>query len=175
MNIRHWLAFGACTSALSCGPFVETTALNAPTHPLTPRATEAVEVYSSTLPARPHQDVAIIQASESDPLGLAARLEKIREKAGEMGCDAIFITGTGEHVGAPAGSALALLDPSSDLLYATCIQWLGPAAPAGLAATPPAASTVATTPRAPAGLAATPPAPAAVATTPPPPTMPGAR
>ena len=142
MNIRHWLAFGVCTSALGCGPFVQATPLNAPTHPLTPRATEAVEVYSSTLPARPHQDVAIIQASESEAQGLAAMLDKIREKAGQMGCDAIFVTGTGEHVGAPRGTAWALFDASADLLYATCIEWLGPPAPAAVATTPPAPATV---------------------------------
>jgi hypothetical protein len=151
---RHWVVFGACASALGCGSLVLATPLNAPTHPLTPRAKEAVEVYSSTLPARPHQDVAILQISQSGSGSLAAMLDKLRKKAGEMGCDAIFITGTGEHVGAPSGTAWALIDPSSDLLYATCIEWLGPPAPATLTTTPPATTTMAAT-------APTPPAPTA--------------
>jgi hypothetical protein len=137
MNIRRWLAFGACTSALGCYPSVQATPLNAPTQPLTPRATEAVQVYSSTLPARPHQDVAIIQVHQDDGRGLAAMIEKARHLAGEMGCDAIFITSADRHASAPPGSGWALILADTELLYATCLEWLGPPPPAALATTPP--------------------------------------
>jgi hypothetical protein len=164
MIVRHCLAFSACTVALGCGPMVQTTPLNAPTHPLTPRPTESVEVYSSTLPARPHQDVALIQAQESDALGLSAMLQKIREEAAQMGCDAVFIKGTGTHVGAPPGSGWALLDPSADRLYATCIEWLDAPVPAPQAMSPVAPSP-ATATLVPARSGAVPVAPMPVAAT----------
>ena len=149
MNIRYWLGFALSTSALGCGTFLETTALNAPPRPLTPRPAETVEVYSSTLPLRPHQDVAIIRA-QSDNYGLARALEDARKRAGEMGCDAIFITSVSQHPNAPPDAPLALLAGNANLLYATCIVWLAPsgAEVPALAAASPAAVVAAPAPNA---------------------------
>jgi hypothetical protein len=110
-----------------CGTFVNAAALNAPPRPLTPRPADAVEVYSSSPPAKAHVDVAIIQADQINRMSeaeLPEMIAKLREKAGEMGCDAIFISGASERAGA-SGDA-HLFDPGSHLLMATCIEYLEP-------------------------------------------------
>jgi hypothetical protein len=109
-----------------CGTFVQATALNAPPRPLNPRPAAAVEVYSSSPPAQAHVDVALIQADQINGMNaeLPEMIAKIREKAGQMGCDAIFISGASERAG--AGGDAHLIDPGSHLLMATCIAYLEP-------------------------------------------------
>jgi hypothetical protein len=110
---------------------VDTTALNTPPRPLSQRSTEDVEVFSGSPPVKAHVDLALIEAYQSNGKGvLAELLAAIREKAGEMGCDAIVITGASER---PSGNK-SLLDPGSHQMLATCIVYLppgpGPTAPA---------------------------------------------
>jgi hypothetical protein len=140
-----------------CGTFVEATPLNAAPRALSPRPAEQVEVYSSSPPTRTHVDVALIQADQRNgsSADLAEMVAKIREQAGQMGCDAIVVSGASERPGA-AGDA-HLLDPGSHLLLATCIAYLEPtpipaalppavAAPPASSATPVAASSVVSSP-----------------------------
>jgi hypothetical protein len=53
-------------------------------------------------------------------------IQRLREKAGELGCDAVFIKGTSEHVGADSGD-LNFLDHDSKQLQASCIVYSGAA------------------------------------------------
>jgi hypothetical protein len=127
-QIRFYLGFAVGACALGgCGTFVQATALNAPPRPLSPRPADAVEVYSSSPPAKAHVDVALIQADQINGMNaeLPEMIAKIREKAGQMGCDAIFISGASERAG--AGGDAHLIDPGSHLLLATCIAYLEPA------------------------------------------------
>lgn len=144
-QIRFCLALVSSAVVLGgCGTFVEATALNAPPRALSPRPAYAVEVYSSSPPAQAHVDVALIQANQINGMNaeLPEMIAKLREKAGQMGCDAIFISGASERAGAPGDAHL--FDPGSHLLLATCIAYLEPrpipvALPAAVAA-PPASS-----------------------------------
>ena len=126
-----------------CGTFVQAAPLNAPPRALSPRPADAVEVYSSSPPAQAHVDVALIQAEQINGMSepeLPEMIAKLREKAGQMGCDAIFISGVSERAGADGDARL--IDPGSHLLMATCIAYLEPkpvppALPAAAAPPPP--------------------------------------
>lgn len=76
---------------------------------------------------------------------MAGLIDKARQKAAQMGCNAIFITGADKHPGAPPGSGWALFVADSELLYATCVEWLEPPAPVTVATTLPAPITVSAT------------------------------
>lgn len=127
--------------ALGCGTFVESTPLNAPPRPMIPREPESVEVYSSSAPTRPHVDVALLEVTQTDSFNeqsAALMLRRLREKAGEMGCDAVFISGRSERDGEPLDSDFALLDPGSRSLHATCMVYTGAVPPSEqLANSPP--------------------------------------
>jgi hypothetical protein len=139
MPVKVDFAFAVGALVLGgCGTFVEATTLNAPPRALTPRPADAVEVYSSSPPAKPHVDVALIQADQinGSQVELPEMIAKMREKAGQMGCDAIFISGESERAGAPGDAYL--FDPGSHQLLATCIAYLEPTpVPAGSAVTAP--------------------------------------
>jgi hypothetical protein len=127
MPVKVDFAFAVGALVLGgCGTFVEATALNAPPRTLSPRAADAVEVYSSSPPAKPHVDVALIQADQINGMQveLPEMIAKLREKAGQMGCDAIFISGESERAGAPGDAHL--FDPGSHQLLATCVAYLEP-------------------------------------------------
>jgi hypothetical protein len=78
---------------MGCGTFVTTTQLNPPPHPLVYRAAASVEVYSSSPPTQPHVDLALLELEQNGGLGRAALIELLRERAGALGCDAVFIGG----------------------------------------------------------------------------------
>src|SRR5690349_10178251 len=72
---------------------VDSAAINPPPHRLAPRAPATVDVFASAPPERPHVDVALVTAS-SGGRGLPALVEAIRERAAELGCDAIVLSGS---------------------------------------------------------------------------------
>jgi len=128
------LGFGLGGLVLAgCATFVEATALNPPPRALTPRPPESVEIFASSPPARPYVDVASLDVHQTEYSagGEALMLETLRARAGEMGCDALFITGTSRHEGDPD---LFFLDPDSRSVHATCIVYPDPAAPASVTA-----------------------------------------
>ncbi len=127
MQVKVDFAFAVGVLVLGgCGTFVEATTLNAPPRALTARPADAVAVYSSSPPAKAHVDVALMQADQSNGthVELPEMIAKLREKAGQMGCDAIFISGESERAGAPGDAHL--FDPGSHQLLATCIAYLEP-------------------------------------------------
>ena len=147
MNIRSWLGVGVCVGLFGCDIVVDTTPLNEPPHALAPRSKEAVEVFSSVLPSRPHQDIALIQAE--DVKDVAVVIDAMRARAGEMGCDAIFISGLNQRPAA-TGGGLAWLAGTLHSVSATCVVWLASPNTAAVAASAsvPAARPAAPSPRA---------------------------
>jgi hypothetical protein len=102
--------------------------LNAPPHPLVPRSAQSVEIYSSSPPTRPHVDVALLHADGGNLAGDTPQIvQSLAERAGQLGCDALFISGASQRPGAPGD--LYLFDPGSRQLLGTCIAYL-PQSPA---------------------------------------------
>ena len=109
-----------------CGTFVDFTPLNDPPHALSPRSAGTVEVLSSGAPARPHVDVAIVEAEQTRSLneqGTGLMIRRMRERAAALGCDAIVLGGVTDHQGAGPGSGWDLLDPGATRRQATCIVY----------------------------------------------------
>jgi len=127
MSLRLLACLGFSCS-VGCGTVVTETPLNAAPRELTPRAPESVEVYSSAPPSRPHVDVALLEAEQSElgSGGGAVMVRRLRERAGKMGCDAVFISGISTRDGEPHGSDLYFLDPGSRSVHATCIAYVDP-------------------------------------------------
>jgi hypothetical protein len=109
-----------------CGTFVDFTPINEPPHPLQPRSSASVEVFSSGPPARPHVDVAIVEVEQTHSLneqGTGLMIQRMREQAAAIGCDAIVLRGVTDHQGAQPGSGWDLLDPGSTKREATCVVY----------------------------------------------------
>jgi hypothetical protein len=110
-------------AAVGCGTFVTYTPLNRTPRPLAPRPAASVELFSSAAPSRPHVDVALLEVEQNDRQGNAVMVQTLRERAGTMGCDAVFIVGTRERDG-------SRYDLGFRTLTATCIVYTDGANPA---------------------------------------------
>jgi hypothetical protein len=110
---RPWLLAVAATVA--CSPIIRYTAINASPSTMTPRSPEAVEVFSSGPPTRPHVDVALIEV-EDPPFGLETSelLQSLRARAAEAGCDGVVVT------------AIAVGRHDRRVMYGTCIRYAEP-------------------------------------------------
>jgi hypothetical protein len=119
-----WVRLGIALFVSGCAlQSVETVRLNTAPRPLQARPAQAVEVYASTPPVRPHVDIALLRADQSNYGSDTPRLvQALAERAGEMGCDALFISGTAERAGV-TGDAY-LLDPGSRVLLGVCMVYL---------------------------------------------------
>jgi len=119
-----WVRLGIALFVSGCAiPTVESVRLNAAPRPLQARPARAVEVYASTPPVRPHVDIALLRANQSNYGSDTPRLvQALAERAGEMGCDALFISGSTERAGL-TGDAY-LLDPGSRILLGVCIVYV---------------------------------------------------
>ena len=117
------LILGLSVVVTGCGTWVTDTQINPAPRPLFARGYEAVEVFSSAPPARAHVDVALLKVDQvnaiDDHLG-ELMIQRLRERAGAMGCDAVFIGATQER--APAD----LLTSGSRTMTATCIVYSQP-------------------------------------------------
>jgi|GEM_PF-2102636 len=144
MNV-FWVLSGFALLGAGCvmAPTVETTRLNAPPHPLVARPAQSVEIYSSAAPVRPHVDVALLRADQSNfgTTDTPRMVQSLAERAGQLGCDALFISGASERQGGTPGNVTYLLDPGSHGLLATCIAYLPHAPSTALAAPAPPAPT----------------------------------
>lgn len=131
-----WALLGIAICAAGCvGATVETTHLNEAPHPLVPRSTQSVEIYSSAPPTRPHVDVALLRADQGNYEADTARMvQALAERAGQLGCDALFISGASERPGAPGNAYL--FDPGSRALLGTCIVYRAQPPEVALAAPP---------------------------------------
>ncbi|HVZ75354.1 MAG TPA: hypothetical protein VHJ20_23415 [Polyangia bacterium] len=83
-----------------------------------------VEVFASGPPARPHDDVAVLDAEQVEGGDdTRAFIGALQSRAAELGCDAIVLGGRTDHDGAPLGSAWRLVDPGRATMSATCIVY----------------------------------------------------
>jgi hypothetical protein len=118
---RIWqLAFSLC----GCSTFVTATHINPSPRPLVPRDASSVQVIASTPPAEPHVDVALLQVEQQEGFnrqGTDYMVQRLREKAAELGCDAVYIKNSAEHEGEDP-----YLDPDAQQLLATCIVFTPP-------------------------------------------------
>src|SRR4051812_10995932 len=86
-----------------CGTFVDFTPINDPPHPLRARPAQSVDLFSSGPPSAPHVDVAVIEVEQTHSLnaqGTALMIQRMREQAAAIGCDAIVLGGASDHQGA---------------------------------------------------------------------------
>jgi hypothetical protein len=96
MSMRA-LAFATLVAVAGCGTSTRTTLVNPAPHAMPPRSPASVEIFTSGAPARPHTDVAIIEAEESSSFSLADTsdmLNALRERGARMGCDAVVVGGS---------------------------------------------------------------------------------
>lgn len=120
------LAVLAGSLLAGCGTFTDFTPINAPPHPLQPRSAASVEVFSSGPPARRHVDVALVEVEQTHSLneqGTGLMIQRMREQAAAIGCDAIVLRGVTDHQGAQPGSGWDLVDPGSTKREATCVVY----------------------------------------------------
>lgn len=119
----------AASAVAGCGTYVDYTPLDHPMEGNRARPPRTVEVYASGPPARPHADIAIIEAEQTHSFNeqsTALMIRRMREQAAALGCDAIVLGDTTDHAGARPGSSLYLLDPGSTKRQATCIVYEDP-------------------------------------------------
>ena len=124
MKSIRWVALVITVTSGACAPSsLETTPLNAPPRALAARPPSSVEVFSSTPPARPHVDVALLTATQSNLDGdTSSAVQKLLERAAQLGCDALYISSATARAGNPD-----VFDPGSHGLLGTCIAYTGPA------------------------------------------------
>lgn len=117
------------TSAVAgCGTTIKETVINQPPRPMAARPPETVELFTSGPPARPHVDVAFLEAEESSSLSTdetAEMLTKLRKRGAERGCDAVVIGGLSSRApGLNDGETWLVDNPKARKgIYATCIVY----------------------------------------------------
>jgi hypothetical protein len=121
LKLLSWV--GVCWG---CGTFVTATTINPAPRPLVPRTPDSVQVLASNPPLEPHVDVALLEVDQSEGLnrqGMDYMIQRLREKAAELGCDAVYVKNTSSHEGEDVW-----IDPDRTQLLATCIVFTPPAA-----------------------------------------------
>src|SRR5262245_53310535 len=88
----RWFLLAICPGGLGgCNDWVSRAPLNDAPGVMPPRSPDAVDVYASAAPTRPHVDVALLSVDVCTACGASRRLELLRDEAAEMGCDALFV------------------------------------------------------------------------------------
>ena len=133
MRAAHRLLFleliVSASAVAGCGTYVNYTPLDHPMEGYSARPSRTVEIYASGPPARPHTDIAIIEAEQTHSFNEQSTqlmIRSMREQAAKIGCDAIVLGGVTDHDGARPGTALDFLDPGSTKRQATCIVYEDP-------------------------------------------------
>ena len=104
-----------------CGTRIVYTPTNTPPHALSPKPAEQVEVYSTSPPQRAYVEVGMLEAGRESGWSAddeAAVQTKLRQDAGQRGCDAIVMTGSADKVVGDRNSTVTLRG-----YKATCIVW----------------------------------------------------
>ena len=87
--------------AMSCGTSVSFIPLNEPPGPRASKPPEAVEVLTAGPPNRPYVEVGLLEARQDSAYSLdgsARIIAEMRERAAELGCDALVVTGSSDIV-----------------------------------------------------------------------------
>lgn len=85
----------------SCGTKVTFTPTNEPPQQMAPKAAAAVEVFMGQQPGQPYLEVGYFEAQQQSVYSSGSSkkiLDKLRERAGKMGCDGIIVLGTADRV-----------------------------------------------------------------------------
>jgi hypothetical protein len=80
-----------------CASAVAATPLHHAPRPLVSRDPSSVLVLAGEAPSEPHVDVALLQVDQYEsyhPNGTAEMIQRLREKAAEIGCDAVYLENT---------------------------------------------------------------------------------
>jgi hypothetical protein len=112
---------GPLALAAGCDTFVTATPINPSPRPLTRRGFESVPVFTSGPPSRPHVDVALLEVEQTHDFnyqGTDLMIQRLREEAGTMACDAVVLGGMGER-----GSDAEIFAAGSTTMHATCIVY----------------------------------------------------
>ena len=107
-----------------CASSVTATPINHPPRPLVARDPDSVLVLASEPPSEPHVDIALLQVDQYEaynPHGMAEMIQRLREKAAELGCDAVYIKNSAQHRGDDL-----LFDTDSRQLLASCVVFTPP-------------------------------------------------
>jgi hypothetical protein len=107
-----------------CASTVTATPIHHAPRPLVSRAPNSVQVLASEPPSEPHVDVALLQVDQYEaynPHGMAELIQRLREKAAEIGCDAVYIENTARRTGDDV-----LSDLDSRQLLASCVVFTPP-------------------------------------------------
>lgn len=130
----RFLSALALVIAAGCGTSIKETVINQPPRPMAARPPETVEMFTSGAPARPHVDVAFIEAEEASSLSTddtPDMLRKLRKRGAERGCDAIVIGGLSSRDPGLGDSETWVNDHPKGRkgIYATCIMYTDVPAP----------------------------------------------
>ena len=104
-----------------CGTQIREIRTNPPPRALTPRPATAVEVYTGHAPERAFVEIAYLEAQQESPASRdtpADIFARLQERAGAIGCDAIYITAPNNRVVEAVAGAQTLLGYS-----ATCLVY----------------------------------------------------
>jgi hypothetical protein len=115
--------------ALGCGTVVYATPIHSAPRPLVPRSAQSVEILVSGPPSEPYVDVALLEVRQDEGFnrqGMDYMIQRVREKAGELGCDAVLLDNRGERAGTGQGVPFAFADPDARTLLASCIVYAAP-------------------------------------------------
>lgn len=85
----------ACAAFAGCGVTIAETRLNPPPRPMTARAPDRVDLFAgNNPPARPYVEVSELSEDPVTAFGDQAysMVTKMREHAGELGCDGLVVT-----------------------------------------------------------------------------------
>jgi hypothetical protein len=114
--------------ATACGTTIRETQVNQAPHPMMPRHPASVELFTSGAPARPHVDVALIEAEEQSSFSTsrtADMLNRLRERGAQRGCDAVVVGGMSSRDPGIRDAETWLNDRPKGRrgVYATCIVY----------------------------------------------------
>lgn len=103
---RIGLVAGLALVFLGCGTRIHYMSLNASPRTLSPRSPDSVEVFTSGKPDRSFAEVGMIEAQQQSGWSVdqpTAILQKLRQKAADVGCDGIIVLGSNDAVVGSSG------------------------------------------------------------------------
>ena len=109
----------------ACGTTLTAVPTNRPIRPMTPRDPMSVELITTGVPQRPFVEVAYLEAQQESEMSLDHApdvMNKMRQRAAAMGCDALILGGGNDAV---VGSTFRGSGGTNTLrgYRGTCIQW----------------------------------------------------
>jgi hypothetical protein len=85
----------------ACGTTTSFTPTNTPPRPMSARAPETVEVFTSGQPDRPYVEVGMLEAQQSSEFSsdnMSEIVSALRTEAAKKGCDGLIVTGSNDAV-----------------------------------------------------------------------------